>query len=166
MWYASLSMYIKKKGNQHKIKDPIISPSIKVALFSFFLATLLFSLSGSRGFCTLGTTCSTLSTPPPPWSVLRFLFAVFRPNIGLHKRSLRGLTTVHRATTPESELLGSNSLTMSVSMPTEGWRARARAAACCWSSPFTERVDPRNGQAKRALRVWAPGSTWNFEKKC
>lgn len=146
MWYSNRKMYIKKNGNQQAINDPIINPRINVALFSFFLAILRFSRSGSRGFCTRGTCCSMiwflteqdLSSP-----LFRFLLT-FRPKIGLHSLSFSGFTTAQRDTTPESELLGSNSLTMSVSIPTEGWRILAIAAACCWSSPFTERVELRN----------------------
>lgn len=139
-------MYMKKKGNQHAMKEPIMSPRIKVALFSFFLAILLFSRSGSRGFCTRGTTRSSTSILVDGLysSALLLLLFTLWPKIGLQSLSFNGFTTAHLDTTPESELLGSNSLTMSVSIPIEGWRLLANAAACCWSSPFTERVDPRN----------------------
>lgn len=152
-----------KKGSQQAMKEPMMSPKINVALFSFFRATLRFSRSGSRGFCTLGTTCSTINSSL--WffflpSDRRFL-GVLLPKIGLHSLSFKGFTTVHLATTPESELLGSNSLTMSVSMPMECWRVLAMAAACCWSSPFTDRVDPLNWHCDSELRTtWALGNTW------
>lgn len=141
---------MKKNGNQQAIKDPIISPKIRVARFSFFLAILRFSLSGSLGFCTRGTTCSTITFSLGDFNdffssvFVRLGLLLLRPKIGLHSLSLSGFTAVHCATTPESELLGSNSLTMSVSMPIDGWRLRTSAATCCWSSPFTERVEPRN----------------------
>lgn len=153
---------MKKKGNQQAINDPIINPRINVALFSFFLAILRFSLSGSRGFCNFGTIilCSTCSPPlTPALSSNRRFLPVLRPKIGLHSLSFNGFTTVHRDTTPESELLGSNSLTMSVSMPMEGWRARARAAACCCNSPLTERVEPLKEQVDRRLPC-DPGNTY------
>ena len=41
-------MYRKKNGSQHRMKEPMISPRINVALFSFFRAILRFSRSGSR----------------------------------------------------------------------------------------------------------------------
>lgn len=158
---TSLNMYIKKNGSQHAIKEPIMSPRIKVALFSFFLAIRLFSLSGSLGFCTRGTTCSTTGLLSAPLlspllpdffsSVRRFFECLARPNIGLHNRNFNGFTAVHWATTPLSELLGSNSLTMSVSMPMEGCRALAKAAACCCNSPFTDNVEPRNWHADSVL---------------
>lgn len=145
-----------------------MSPNISVARFSFFRAIRFFSRSGSLGFCIRGTTCSTIGSQPlpppgwPPWSPDRWPFAVLFPNIGLQKRNFNGLTTAHRDTTPESELLGSNSLTMSMSMPTDGCRARARAAACCWSSPLTESVDPRKLHCDIGFRTTCgPGNTWN-----
>lgn len=150
---------MKKKGNQHAMNDPMINPRISVARFSFFLAILLFSRSGSRGFCSFGTICSVCPPLAPAASSNRRFFATRRPKIGLHSLNFNGFTTVQRDTTPESELLGSNSLTISVSMPIEGWRKRARAAACCWSSPFTERVEPRNWHVDRRA-PWAPGNTW------
>lgn len=138
-------MYMKKNGSQHAIKEPIIRPRIRVARFSFFRAIRRFSRSGSLGFCTRGTTCSThLALVVAFFSSFRRLFAVRRPKIGLHSLNFNGFTTAQRDATPESELLGSNSLTMSVSIPTEGWRVRADAASCCCNSPLTESVDPRN----------------------
>lgn len=149
---------MKKNGNQHAINDPIINPKISVARFSFFLAILLFSRSGSRGFCSFGTICSDCPPLTPTLSSNRRFLPTLRPKIGLHSLSFNGLTTVQRDTTPESELLGSNSLTMSVSMPMEGWRRRANAAACCCNSPLTERVEPRKGHVDRRL-PWEPGNT-------
>jgi hypothetical protein len=125
---------------------------------SFFLAILLFSRSGSLGFCTRGTSCSTMCSlleHALSLGVLRFL-AVFLPKIGLHSRSFSGFTTAQRDTTPESELLGSNSLTMSVSMPIDGCLIRDIAAACCCNSPFTDSVDPLNWLCASGLRTtWA-----------
>lgn len=136
---AGVKIYKKKKGNQHAIKLPIMRPRISVALFSFFLAMRLFSLSGSLGFCILGNAGSNSAGEGLLVSCLLVFVCCFRPNMGWHSLSLRGLTTAQRLTTPESELDGSNSETMSVSMPTEGARARTEA----WSSPLTERVEPR-----------------------
>lgn len=161
MSQTSLNMYIKKNGSQHAIKEPIISPKINVALFSFFLAIRLFSRSGSLGFCTRGTTCSTTDLVSAPLlspafavflsSVRRFFECLARPKIGLHNRSLSGFTVVQCATTPLSELLGSNSLTMSVSIPIDGCLDLAKAAACCCNSPFTDKVEPRNWHAESVL---------------
>lgn len=152
-----------------------MSPRMRVARFSFLRAMRRFSRSGSRGFWTRGTVTPPASwsrslplmLPPPPLppplpldaavlaasSERRAFVPDFFPKIGWHRRSLRGLTTAHRLTTPESELLGSNSLTMSVSMPTDGCLARANAAACCCSSPFTDSVDPRNWHCSNGLRT-------------
>uniref|UniRef100_A0A182R0C1 Uncharacterized protein n=1 Tax=Anopheles farauti TaxID=69004 RepID=A0A182R0C1_9DIPT len=66
--------------------------------------------------------------PPPPATFADWrAFAFPLPKIGWQRRNLSGFTTAQRLITPESELDGSNSLTMSVSIPTE--RARERAAA-------------------------------------
>lgn len=134
---------MQKKGSQQAMKDPMMRPRIRVARFSFLRARRRFSRSGSRGFCTRGTSASTICSLLEQ-ALVRLFLAVLRPKIGLHKRSLSGFTTAQRDTTPESELLGSNSLTMSVSMPIEGCRMRDMAAACCCNSPFTDNVDPRN----------------------
>lgn len=160
------NIYMKKNGNQHAMNEPMINPRIRVALFSFFRAIRFFSRSGSLGFCMRGTTCSTIGSQLlptcPVWSDLLRFFAVRLPNIGLQKRIFNGFTTAQRDTTPESELLGSNSLTMSMSIPTDGWRARASAAACCWSSPLTESVDPRNVHCDSGFRTtWGAEYTWN-----
>lgn len=78
MFKANLNMYMKKKGSQHAMNEPMISPKIRVALFSFCLAIRLFSRSGSFGLFTRGTTYSIntfslvgdfgngFSSPPPP----------------------------------------------------------------------------------------------------
>jgi hypothetical protein len=46
---AGTKMYKKKNGSQHAIKLPMIRPNMRVARFSFFLAILRFSFSGSLG---------------------------------------------------------------------------------------------------------------------
>uniref|UniRef100_A0A182IUX8 Uncharacterized protein n=1 Tax=Anopheles atroparvus TaxID=41427 RepID=A0A182IUX8_ANOAO len=61
---------------------------------------------------------------PAGWPAWR-AFALPLPKMGWQRRNLSGFTTAHRLITPESELDGSNSLTMSVSMPTESARPRA-----------------------------------------
>lgn len=117
-----------------------MKPSIRVARFSFFLASLLFSLSGSRGFDDFDSTPeSSLPDvrPPSPCSLLslpRFL----RPKMGWQRRSFKGFTTAHLDTTPLSDDDGSNSDTMSTSMPTLG--ALHRDGTLDWPSPFTDSV--------------------------
>uniref|UniRef100_A0A8W7PR39 Uncharacterized protein n=1 Tax=Anopheles coluzzii TaxID=1518534 RepID=A0A8W7PR39_ANOCL len=67
----------------------------------------------------------------PPWpAAFAFAcraFALPLPKMGWQRRNLSGFTTAQRLITPESELDGSNSLTMSVSMPTDSARLRAAA---------------------------------------
>ncbi|KAI9584305.1 hypothetical protein GQX74_006200 [Glossina fuscipes] len=125
-------------GSQDAIKEPIIKPSMSVARFSFFRAIRRFSFSGSRDFCTLGMAGSSSAFITSAVGLLGSLTAfaanlasfwrrllALRPKIGWQKRNFNGLTTAHRLTTPESELEGSNSLTKSVSMPTDNARQRA-----------------------------------------
>lgn len=152
--HAALRIYKKKKGSQHAIKLPMINPNINVARFSFFLANLLFSLSGSRGLCGLGSAGSH-SLFVCFFSCLLELSA-FLPKMGWHMRSLSGLTTAQREITPESEEEGSNSETISVSMATLGARQRSRV------SPFSGRAAARSWQVARGFRVtWADVTTWN-----
>uniref|UniRef100_A0A1B0A8E4 Uncharacterized protein n=1 Tax=Glossina pallidipes TaxID=7398 RepID=A0A1B0A8E4_GLOPL len=125
-------------GSQDAIKEPIIKPSMRVARFSFLRAIRRFSFSGSRDFCTLGMAGSSSAFITSAVGLLGSLTAfaanlasfwrrllALRPKIGWQKRNFKGLTTAHRLTTPESELEGSNSLTKSVSMPTDKARQRA-----------------------------------------
>lgn len=119
-----------------------MKPSIIVARFSFFLASLLFSRSGSRCFVLPSLPESSLPAcrPASPCSLFN-LPTCLRPKIGWHSRSLSGFTTAHLDTTPLSDDEGSNSDTMSTSMPTLG--ARHRAGTFCppdCPSPFTDRV--------------------------
>lgn len=149
-------MYKKKNGNQHAMKLPMINPKISVALFSFFLAMRRFSLSGSLGFWTLGKAgSSSAGDGLVVCSCLLCLDVCFLPNIGWHKRSFNGFTTAHLLTTPESELEGSNSDTMSVSIPIDGALALLPAVAC--TSPFTDNEEPLKGLFK-VLRVAAAGT--------
>lgn len=134
-------MYKKKKGSQQAMKLPIINPRIKVALFSFFLANLFFSLSGSLGLCGFGKAGSNSDLHGCDFSCLLSVF--------LKMRSFNGLTPPQRLTTPESDEDGSSSETMSASMLTLG----ALPLVCCWSwsSPFTESVELLNGQEARGF---------------
>lgn len=141
--HAGVKIYRKKKGNQQAMKLPIIKPNINVALFSFFLAILLFSLSGSLGFWGLGNAGSNSAGEGFAGSGLLVFVVCFLPNIGWQSLNFNGLTTAHLLTTPESELEGSNSETISVSIPTDGALALAEAEA--WSSPLTDSEEPRKG---------------------
>ena len=128
-------MYKKKNGSQQAMKLPIINPRIKVARFSFFLANLFFSLSGSLGLCGFGSAGSNSDLHGWDFSCLLSVF--------LKMRSFKGLTPPQRLTTPESDDEGSNSDTMSASIATLG----ALPLVCCsWSSPFTESVELLSGQ--------------------
>lgn len=119
-------------------------PNMSVARFSFFLAIRRFSFSGSRTL-TFGSAGSISQLGVVVMGAAAFIFGLWflcfllpllwwwlwwcwsllvafdmrLPNIGWHKRNFNGLTTAQRLTTPESELDGSNSLTASVSIPTE-----------------------------------------------
>lgn len=131
------------------MKLPIIKPNINVARFSFFLANLLFSLSGSLGLCCFGKAGSSSD-------LLGCCFCCLLSELLFLKiLSFRGLTTAQRLTTPESDDDGSISETMSVSMATLGARPLAS------SSPFTESVEFLNGHVvKRFLWTCADVTTW------
>jgi len=122
------------------MKLPIMKPRISVARFSFFLASRRFSRSGSRGFTVLVSplTSSFECRDASPCSLFS-LPTCFRPKIGWHSLSFNGFTTAHRDTTPLSDDDGSNSDTMSTSMPTLGARHRGGTLAD-WPSPFTDSV--------------------------
>lgn len=139
---AAFSMYRKKNGSQQAMKLPIIKPRMRVALFSFFLANLFFSLSGSLGLWGLGSAGSSSDLLGCDFSCLLSVF--------LKILSLRGLTPPQRLTTPESDDEGSISETMSASMATLGARPLV-----CWScsSPFTESVELLSGQDARGFFV-------------
>lgn len=147
---AALSIYKKKNGSQQAMKLPIINPKIKVALFSFFLANLFFSLSGSLGLCGFGNAGSNSDLLGWDFSCLLSVF--------LKILSFRGLTPPQRLTTPESDDDGSISETMSASIATLG----ALPLVCCsWSSPFTESVELLSGQeASGFFCTCADVTTW------
>lgn len=114
----------------------MIRPRMRVARFSFFLARRRLSRSVSRGFGGLiSITGHSFILPESAWSLFNLL-AAFRPNIGWQRRSFNGFTTAQRETTPLSDDDGSNSETMSTSIPTLG--ARHRTGIVCVPSPFTD----------------------------
>lgn len=145
---AGFKMYRKKNGNHDAIKLPIMRPRIRVARFSFFRAIRRFSFSGSRGFWIFGMagSSSAISTCFGNFNSLALPHlwrpALFLPKIGWHSLNLVGLTTAQRLITPESELDGSNSLTMSLSMPTESARQRLAVGDIFRSPLFGEDVAP------------------------
>lgn len=152
---AAFSIYRKKNGSQQAMKLPMINPRMSVALFSFFLASLFFSLSGSRGLWGLGNAGSNSDLLGWDFSCLLSVF--------LKMRSLRGLTPPQRLTTPESEEEGSSSDTMSASMATLGARPRF---CCSCSSPFTDSVELLWGQEARGFFItWADVTTWEEENR-
>lgn len=151
---AALRIYRKKNGSQQAIKLPIIRPKIRVALFSFFLANLFFSLSGSLGLCGFGRAGSNSD-------LLGWDFSC-RLSVFLKILSFKGLTPPQRLTTPESDDDGSISETMSVSMATLG----ALPLVCCsCSSPFTESVELRNGQDANGFFVTCADVTTCVDNK-
>lgn len=99
-----------------------------MARFSFFRARRRFSFSGSRFFSPL---VMTGSSSVAFWTALTSVRSGYRrPKMGWKIRNLDGFTEEHRLATPESELDGSNSLTMSLSTPTEKARQRIGAVDC------------------------------------
>lgn len=147
------------------MKLPMMNPRMRVARFSFFLANRLFSRSGSRGFDDFGSI--TISSFPWCREVsacsLFNLPVVFRPKIGWQRRSFNGFTTAHLETTPLSDEEGSNSDTMSTSMPTLGALHRIGTLWLDWPSPFTDKLAFRLlfWTGTGIVTWWQIGTRWN-----